>query len=135
MTNQIEQIKDGKGNIIALIVRSSYQNTGTHFFTPHEFSQQMAFISREKGEEIKAHSHKAISQQITKTQETIFIRKGKVKIDLYDTEKKLVDSKILETGDVILLAEGGHGFEALDSLEMIEIKQGPYVDDSFKEIY
>ena len=29
-------------------------------------------------------------------------------------------------GDTILLASGGHGFEVLEEVEMIEVKQGPY---------
>lgn len=33
---------------------------------------------------------------------------------------------------MILLAYGGHGFEALEDLEMIEVKQGPYVGEQDK---
>jgi len=33
---------------------------------------------------------------------------------------------------VILLASGGHGFEVLEDLEMIEVKQGPYAGDADK---
>jgi hypothetical protein len=39
---------------------------------------------------------------------------------------------VLETGDVILLVSGGHGFEMLEDSEMIEVKQGPYTGDSDK---
>ena len=41
-------------------------------------------------------------------------------------------STILRTGDVILLASGGHGFEVLEELEMYEIKQGPYIGEDDK---
>jgi len=41
-------------------------------------------------------------------------------------------SKILNKGDVILLVNGGHGFEMLEKTEMIEVKQGPYVGDKDK---
>jgi hypothetical protein len=30
---------------------------------------------------------------------------------------------------VILLSTGGHGFEMLEESELIEVKQGPYLDD------
>jgi hypothetical protein len=33
---------------------------------------------------------------------------------------------VLNSGDTILLASGGHGFEMLEDTEMLEIKQGPY---------
>jgi hypothetical protein len=34
---------------------------------------------------------------------------------------------------VILLATGGHGFEVLEEIEMIEVKQGPYAGDQDKD--
>ena len=43
-----------------------------------------------------------------------------------------MESRILEAGDVILLATGGHGFEVLEEIEMIEVKQGPYTGDQDK---
>lgn len=134
MTN-IEEVKDNQGNIIAIIIPKDFKAEGTSFFTPNDFGQQMALIQREKGEIIKSHTHKPINVNINSTQESLFIRKGKVKVDLYDTKKELITSRNLEAGDVILLASGGHGFEALEELEMIEVKQGPYLSDDYKEIY
>lgn len=43
-----------------------------------------------------------------------------------------IHSRILTVGDVILLADGGHGFEALEDLEIIEIKQGPFAGNCDK---
>ena len=50
----------------------------------------------------------------------------------YDEDKNYIESTILEAGDVILLAYGGHGFEMLEESEMIEVKQGPYVGEMDK---
>jgi hypothetical protein len=55
-----------------------------------------------------------------------------VRVDLYNSEKTYIESRVLETGDVILLVSGGHGFEMLEDSEMIEVKQGPYTGDSDK---
>ena len=38
----------------------------------------------------------------------------------------------LESGDVILLASGGHGFVCLEETEMYEVKQGPYAGEMDK---
>ena len=133
--NKSEEIKDKQGNIIAIIIPKDLKVEGTSFFTPNDFSLQMALIQRKEGEIIKAHTHKPINVTINITQETIFIKKGRVKVDLYDTQKELIESRTLEAGDVILLASGGHGFEALEELEMVEIKQGPFLSDDYKEIY
>ena len=53
-------------------------------------------------------------------------------MDFYDNGQMYLESRILEGGDVILLATGGHGFEVLDEVEMIEVKQGPYFGDQDK---
>ena len=55
-----------------------------------------------------------------------------VSSDFYDDEKVYLESRILESGDVVLLAFGGHGFEMLEASEIIEVKQGPYAGDADK---
>jgi hypothetical protein len=47
-------------------------------------------------------------------------------VDFYTQSQNYLESRELEAGDVILLAAGGHGFEVMEDLEMIEVKQGPY---------
>ena len=66
------------------------------------------------------------------TQEVLFIKKGKLRIDFYDEERKYLESRILKAGDSILLASGGHGLEVLEEVEMIEVKQGPYIGEKDK---
>ena len=39
---------------------------------------------------------------------------------------------MLYPGDVILLADGGHGFKMLEPSEIIEVKQGPYCGEQDK---
>jgi mannose-6-phosphate isomerase-like protein (cupin superfamily) len=55
-----------------------------------------------------------------------------LKVDFYSKNKISLESRELSKGDVILMASGGHGFEALEDLEMIEIKQGPYAGENDK---
>ena len=112
---------------MALIVRRDFTKSGTEFFSPPDLPQQVGFISKKKGEVIKAHSHRQIKREISLTQEVLMVRRGRVKVDFYDNEKIFVNSKTLDDGDVILIAGGGHSYEALEDLEMIEIKQGPYL--------
>ena len=84
------------------------------------------------GKIIQPHVHNSINREVHFTKEVLFIRKGKIRVDFYTDEQKYVESHILETGDVILLSEGGHGFEILEETEMIEVKQGPYVGEQDK---
>lgn len=121
-----------KNDILAIIVRRDFNKPGINFFTPNDYSQQLAFMSHPAGKEIQPHIHKKVQREVYYTQETLFIRKGKLQIDFYSSEQKFVGMRILEKGDVILLIRGGHGFKVLDDLEMFEVKQGPYAGDEDK---
>jgi mannose-6-phosphate isomerase-like protein (cupin superfamily) len=116
----------------AIIVRKDFNNTGINFFTPNDYSQQLAYMSHPVGKEIQPHIHKKVQREVNYTQETLFIRKGKLKVDFYTDEQEFLESRILQSGDVILLIKGGHGFKVLEDLEMFEVKQGPYAGDEDK---
>jgi mannose-6-phosphate isomerase-like protein (cupin superfamily) len=127
----IQQIIHGN-KILAIIIKRNFQKDGIEFFTPDDFSQQLAYMKRPKGYIIKPHVHNIVERKVQYTQEVLFIKKGKVRVDFYDDEKNYLKSIILEEGDVILLAHGGHGFEMIEETEMIEVKQGPYAGDMDK---
>jgi hypothetical protein len=42
------------------------------------------------------------------------------------------ESRVLNSGDIILLANSGHGVVMLEESEIIEIKQGPYLEKDDK---
>jgi len=117
---------------IALIIRAGYDEPGVHFFTPGNFSQQVAFMRHPQGKKIAPHVHNLLSRQVLYTQEVLFIRKGRLKVNLYSSDRKFLAAPILEEGDVILLCGGGHSFEMLEETSMIEVKQGPYAGDDDK---
>lgn len=119
-------------DLLAIILPASFQEPGIHFFTPNELSQQLAFMRHEPGKVIAAHVHNPVIREVAYTQETLFIRKGRLRVDFYSDAREYLESRILAAGDVILLIKGGHGFEVLEPLEMIEVKQGPYVGDHDK---
>jgi mannose-6-phosphate isomerase-like protein (cupin superfamily) len=89
-------------------------------------------MSHPTGKTIEPHVHNAVVRQVEYTQEVLLIRKGRVRVDFYDDFRTYLHSRVLSAGDVILLATGGHGFEVLEDLEMIEVKQGPYTGDADK---
>jgi len=128
----IEKVEKNK-KIYAIIIRANYSKEGIEFFTPNEFSQQLAYMKRPKGYNISPHLHLNTNKNIQNTQEVLLIRSGKVRVDFYEPDKKYFLSKILTKGDVILLAFGGHGFEILEESEIIEVKQGPYEEAKDKE--
>lgn len=127
----IEEISN-EGELLAIIIRSNFNNPGISFVTPNELTQQLAFMRHPAGKQIRPHSHNPVRREVVYTHEVLFIRHGKLRVDLYTREQQYLHSRILETGDVILLAGGGHGFEVLEELEMIEVKQGPYAGEADK---
>ncbi len=118
--------------LLAIIISNKFDDSGIHFFTPDDFSQQLAFMKHPQGKIILPHVHNSVPREVHFTKEVLFIRKGKVRVDFYTDNQTYIESTILETGDVILLSEGGHGFEMLEETEMIEVKQGPYAGDKDK---
>lgn len=118
--------------IIAIIIRSNFKSKGIEFFTPDDFSQQLAYMNREKNYVIPPHVHNPVQRNVHYTQEVLFIKSGKVRVDFYDDNRNYLESTILNKGDVVLLAYGGHGFEMLEDTEIIEVKQGPYAGEMDK---
>ena len=129
----IREIKNNN-ELLAIVVYSNYDKEGLSFFTPDDFSQQLAYMKHPKGHKIQPHIHNKVSRNINYTQEVLLIRQGKLRVDFYDGDRKYLKSIILSEGDLILLASGGHGFKILEECKIIEIKQGPYlgVDDKVR---
>ena len=120
------------GCTLAVLLQSRYQQEGIAFFTPDDFSQQLGYMNRPEGYVIPPHVHNPVPRQVQYTKEVLFIKSGRVRVDFYNDDQRYLESRILEAGDVILLAYGGHGFEMLEPTEIIEVKQGPYAGDADK---
>jgi mannose-6-phosphate isomerase-like protein (cupin superfamily) len=126
-----ETLKVGD-QLFAIIVSREFNESGIHFFTPNDLSQQLAYMRHPAGKVIDPHIHNPVARNVQYTQEVLFIKRGRLRVDFYDNDQKYLESRILQAGDVILLATGGHGFEVLEEIEMIEVKQGPYAGDDDK---
>lgn len=124
-------IKDNEKDL-AIIIPSEYSYEGIKFFTPNDYSQQLAYMGHKKGHKIQPHIHNAVHRNVRFTQEVLVIKFGKLKVNFYNDNQEYIESYILRAGDIILLASGGHGFEVLEDIEMVEIKQGPYAADNDK---
>jgi len=127
----IYKIEDGN-ELLAIIISSRFKESGIHFFTPDDFSQQLAYMNHPKGKIIEPHIHNPVPRNVEYTQEVLFIKKGKIQVDFYNKKRYFLESKVLESGDAILLIKGGHGFKVIEDVEMYEVKQGPYVGEADK---
>ncbi|MBS1640278.1 MAG: hypothetical protein JSR12_09470 [Bacteroidetes bacterium] len=118
--------------LLSIIIRKSFEKNGIEFFTNDNDSQQLGYMNRPKDYVIPPHRHNLVPREVHLTQEVLFIKSGKVRVDFFNNEQLYIKSTILYAGDVILLADGGHGFKMLEQSELIEVKQGPYCGEQDK---
>ncbi|MBS1627465.1 MAG: hypothetical protein JSR09_06185 [Bacteroidetes bacterium] len=127
----IEKIYDNN-LLLSIIIRKDFKKNGIEFFTNDNDSQQLGYMNRPKDYVIPPHRHNLVPREVHLTQEVLFIRSGKVRVDFFNNTQQYIKSTILYAGDVILLADGGHGFKMLEQSELIEVKQGPYCGEQDK---
>ena len=114
------------------IIRREYRKKGIEFVTPGDYSQQLGYMRRERGYTVQPHVHNIVERRVHLTQEVLFIREGRVRVDFFSQDKEYLLSKVVVKGDVVLLAEGGHGVTMLEESEIVEVKQGPYIGERDK---
>jgi hypothetical protein len=132
LANGVNKYLNKEGILTAIVIEQNYQSDGIEFFTESNSSQQLGYMKRSAGYEVVPHKHKKVERLVQLTQEVLFIKSGSCRLDLYDAEDQLDISIVLNTGDVVLLAEGGHGLVMLEETEIIEVKQGPFSGDMDK---
>lgn len=118
--------------LIALILRKDFTQPGVNFFTESSSSLQVGMLNHPKSTKIDAHTHQVHPRTIENTQEVLFLRRGRMRVDFYTDQQQYLESVIMVAGDVLVLVSGGHGFEALEDIDMIEVKTGPYMGNKDK---
>jgi len=108
---------------------------GVNFLTPKNLTHQIGFIKHKSKHLIKPHKHYKNIRRIEYTSEVLILLKGKLRVDFYSNKEKYLFSKIIKKNDIIILNSGGHGFKVLETVEMIEVKQGPYNTKSDKKVF
>jgi hypothetical protein len=97
---------------------------------------QASIINFGRNSKVAAHSHLNTERHTFGTQEAWVILKGKAEVLLYDLDKKLITSKLISKGHVIILFDGGHALKTKSrSFAMVEIKNGPYFGKDYDAIY
>jgi cupin fold WbuC family metalloprotein len=131
---QVEKIIFKK-ELFALILRkkNQFKKYGVNFFTNNKDLLQVGLIKHKKNHQIKSHKHIKKIRKINYCTEVLIIKKGKLKIRFYNNNGiNIKKDKTLRKEDIIILFKGGHGFLIKEKLEMIEVKQGPYIKNSDK---
>ena len=122
----VSYYRDSKNNYMALLIPKNYSKDGIEFFTDDNAYMQTAYMGHPSGHIIEPHYHNIVSRTIDYTCETLVLRQGVLAVDLYENQK-VIHSFIMKSGDILTLFSGGHGFRVIEDVEMVEIKQGPYI--------
>jgi hypothetical protein len=114
--------------IISIIYRNDDWTKGLNFITPDEMYIQVGSWWYDKGKKLDSHIHKDFDRNATRTQETIYVKKGSVKVLLFTEREDFFQDYVLYEGDLAVFGYGGHGYEILeDNTQIIESKNGPFV--------
>ena len=97
------------------------------FHTDPGDSLQVATMVRPEGEIIVAHNHPTRERAIRETREVLILREGKMIVSLYDRKRRLEREITMVDGDIIVLTGGYHSIKIVDTSELVEVKQGPYL--------
>jgi len=74
-----------------------------------------------------------VQRNIVGTHEVLFMKSGRIRIDFFSYQKTYLESRELSVGDLVLLAGAGHGIVFLEPSTMVEVKNGPYIEEADKK--
>lgn len=125
---KITEIKEGDTVLARHIPAGADWPAGLKFFSSDEEYIQVGTWGYDSGTLLKAHIHNQVPREALWTQEVLYVRKGSVRANVYDTAERKVAELVIRTGDIAIFLRGGHGYEILqDGTEILEVKNGPYV--------
>ena len=117
------------GKISCILYRDSDWVPGLNFITPPEMFIQAGSWWYDKDKELQKHVHNDFGRVAERTQESVYVKKGSMRVDLYTENLDLFDQFVMKEGDLAVFAYGGHGYHILeDNTQVIETKNGPFVD-------
>jgi quercetin dioxygenase-like cupin family protein len=115
------------GVVLARIVTGDWP-TGLAFYSKDEEFIQAGTWGYDAGKELLAHTHNSVPRHFEYTQEVVYVRKGRLKVRVYDLKRELVETVELSEGDTVIMLRGGHGYDILeDGTQVLEVKNGPYM--------
>lgn len=116
------------GVLYAIILRKDDWDKELNFITPKDIFIQVGTFWYQEGKECKAHRHILNERPNNLTQECNIIMSGSLLAMIYDKDNQLFHTVILNSGDLIVVIRGGHGYKILEpDTKVVECKNGPFV--------
>lgn len=114
--------------VLAIVIRDSSWEEGLHFVSSGGDFQQVGMWRYNKGQKLHPHIHRVKPRTVLRTQEVLFVKEGMLKATIYTEKEQFLKSVELHKGDIMILLNGGHGYEILkNNTKVLEVKNGPYL--------
>jgi uncharacterized protein with PhoU and TrkA domain len=127
------EVISSDGMVLAYLARCGASPEATTFLTPEDCNLQVGHVVYPGGSEIARHMHLPIERHVAGTTEVLIVERGRCEVDVYSDDRRVVATRALGTGDILIAVGGGHGFRVLEDTVLLEIKQGPYPGGKEKE--
>jgi len=116
-----------EGKLIALKVSSMAD--GLVPMTQPEEALQVLTLKHPKGRLIVPHVHVPCQRETTILQEILIVIRGKLRVSFFDEKGNTFAQIEIMRGEACLTLTGPHGVEFLEDSEVIEVKNGPFIED------
>ncbi|MDG1153233.1 MAG: hypothetical protein P8N25_00035 [Alphaproteobacteria bacterium] len=124
----VNEIKDGDVILARHVTAQEWEKGGLNFYSEDNEFIQVGTWGYDSGKELLAHTHNNVERTVNITQETLYIRRGRIKARIYNLKLELVAEWEAGEGDIMILMQGGHGYDILeDGTQVLEVKNGSYV--------
>jgi hypothetical protein len=117
-----------KNETVAILHCSLDWKEGLDFLTPSETFIQVGTWWYPEGKDLKAHRHILNKRTAERTQETVIVLNGRMRIDFFDDINTIFHQEILKAGDMCIILTVGHGYHILENnTRIVEVKNGPFL--------
>ncbi len=115
-----------KGKLYAIYFNVSEAEDGLSFISEDGDFIQVGIWKYQPKKTLPAHFHKEYIREATRSCESVYVVKGKIKCNLYTKSGNFIESFILNNNDMAIQLYGVHEYEILEEALVIENKNGPY---------
>jgi hypothetical protein len=110
-------------------------NGEVEFVTKDDAPLQVGMFERKEGYEVDAHTHLARDMHLENVGEFLWIQSGSALVKIYDESWEQLCEHTIRANECAIFLRGGHAVTMLEPTRILEVKQGPYEDQSQKKMF
>tara|TARA_B100001057_G_C22766702_1_gene917922 strand:+ start:119 stop:511 length:393 start_codon:yes stop_codon:yes gene_type:complete len=126
------KIYDNQNKLLSIVIKFDNISSGKNFITSDSEDFQLASFGLSEGEVIEKHYHPKQDRNIRHTSEVLVLIEGEMTVKIFDNNQDFVQEIKLTNGDTIGFFDGGHGIKLNKNCKFIEVKQGPFDEETDK---